>query len=574
MSTPPVHQQAGGISLPPSPGTDSGVGGGTVLTPATISAAPVPPQRRPPPPNRMPHLAGAVPSQSILRMVRSRSSESNIETLCRECLSQNNNNPQAAFETLKNAFRSTGSGVPSERLREMLIRQSSEQTTSEVTAFGRRRTADVASFVRALPQTEDGAIDLTKMKKIGAGATQDVYKLEGPMGSYVVKVVKHSLGMTPQERRAKYQKDTEAYHSLQRGFPGHCTVEELLVRKVHRDTGTQEAIISICEFEPGFKAPSKTQLNANDFLWTKTSICSHEVAHEQMMRACFFDGTPTPDEASILAANPQLRDLFQKLDQDPDFRAAMIDFLQHFREYFAAEGNLLDIKGKDNLIFFQDSEGRWTYKMGTLLKGVTRDKLAHALELFEQGERAFMADEESPDLLHYSFDFLLTLNMLGTKLGLGKIVNDKNVQRIGRNWEPLRTLGLANRPKDPALSREFLEILTSANEVPTAELEHRLAALGERCSVPGKNVEIDPEVCEGIFRCPPDKQMLLAKFLHRVLPRSSISDDATRVRERLAEQVKGFPGGKELALACMRDVITNPFGPHAKWQKIIDELSG
>ena len=64
-------------------------------------------------------------------MIRNRSSQSDNLEICRECLRQNDNNPQQALDTLKQSFRMAGAGSPSETLRGMLFSEATNQDVKE-----------------------------------------------------------------------------------------------------------------------------------------------------------------------------------------------------------------------------------------------------------------------------------------------------------------------------------------------------------------------------------------------------------------------------------------------------------
>src|SRR5262249_28125358 len=98
----------------------------------------------------------------LLAMVRNLSSDADVRALCSECLARNNNNPRLALAELKNAFHRAGVGRVSERIATILVQQASSKNVDEIRAFGRKRTVDVIVFLKSLPQTPSGAIDLTK----------------------------------------------------------------------------------------------------------------------------------------------------------------------------------------------------------------------------------------------------------------------------------------------------------------------------------------------------------------------------------------------------------------------------
>lgn len=212
-------------------------------------------------------------TSELIRMVRKRTSDADNRALCRKCLIQNNNNPKLALNSLKNAFRLAGAGPVSERMTEMLESEASNRNVDEIKAFGRKRTVDVVGFLKDLPQTADGAIDLTRMKRIGQGGTQDVYILKDRPSPFVIKVNRASKKMITKERLEKFEADHAAYRELHDSFGDYCTVEQLLLRNIADGSSTKGAIISIADFESGFTEKSKIGLWAPNFVWDPNCHC-------------------------------------------------------------------------------------------------------------------------------------------------------------------------------------------------------------------------------------------------------------------------------------------------------------
>jgi hypothetical protein len=290
-------------------------------------------------------------------MVKNISSDADVKALCRECLAQNNNNTELALGSLRTAFHQAGAGTLSVRITDILMREASDRYVDEIRAFGRKRTVDVAQFLKALPQTANGAIDLTKMKKIGQGGTQDVFVLKDGPSPFVIKINRASLKMNSNERLEKYKTDNAAYKALHTSFGDHCTVEQLLLRNVADDSGTKEALISVADFEVGFQKESKIGLQDTDFAWNDVTVAKHLDAYDDMLKSLFFSREYTSfDQSTLEALNPKVAKIATLIRQEPAFRDALKEFLTEFKEYFNKTGQYLDIAGRDNIIFFRDDE--------------------------------------------------------------------------------------------------------------------------------------------------------------------------------------------------------------------------
>jgi len=101
---------------------------------------------------------------------------------------QNNNNPKRALDAMRKAFHQAGAGPLSESITSMLLKEASDRNVDQIKAFGRVRTVQVVDFLKSLPQTASGAIDLSRMERIGGGGTQDVHVLKDRPRNFVIKV--------------------------------------------------------------------------------------------------------------------------------------------------------------------------------------------------------------------------------------------------------------------------------------------------------------------------------------------------------------------------------------------------
>ena len=406
----------------------------------------------------------------LIRMVRNISSDTDIQALCRECLAQNNNDTKLALDSLKNAFRQAGAGKVSVKITDMLMYEASDRSVDEIRAFGRKRTVEVIQFLKALPQTENGAIDLTKMKKIGQGGTQDVYILKDGPSPFVIKVNRASLKMKNNERVEKYKKDNAAYQALHKSFGDHCTVEQLLLRDIADDSGIKKAIISVADFEVGFQKESKFGLQDSDFDWNDVTVAKHLDAYDDMLKSVLFSGTaPSFDLSTLEKMNPKAAKIANLIRQEPAFKNALKEFLTEFKEYFNKTGQYLDIAGRDNIIFFKDDKG-WTFKLGTVIKMETAKKFEGSLHWLHSGSKEESGNHMS--MLRYCFHWTKALNTLAMMVGMEKVIDDPNIAIM---WSDLEKAGITGKPLDP---KRFLTLLQAVETYPADELLEGFEAIG------------------------------------------------------------------------------------------------
>ena len=504
----------------------------------------------------------------LIHMIKNISSDADVQALCRECLAQNNNNTKLALASLRSAFYQAGVGTVSVKITDMLMNEASDKNVDEIRAFGRKRTVDVTQFLKALPQTATGAIDLAKMKLIGQGGHQDVFTLKD--GSpFVIKVNRDSFKMNNNERLEKYKTDNEAYQALRDSFGDHCTVEQLLLRDVADDSGTKKAIISVADFEVGFQKESKLGLQDTDFSWNDVTVAKNLKAYDDMLKSVFFfDKAPSFDLSTLEAMNPKVAKIANLIRQEPDFEDALKEFLTKFKEYFNKTGQYLDIAGRDNIIFFKNDDG-WTFKLGTVIKEETAKKLENILNWLHNGSKESEESKDYMSILRYCFHWTKALNTLAMMVGMDRVITDANFVAM---WSDLERAEITGKPSDP---QRFLNILQAVETNPADELLEVFKALGV-------NPENEVDCLLAILSdSPPDKKMALAEYLHQVLPRVPIgakADDPEAykfcwVRFQIAVDIRKIPEGKALALECFGEVLKDPQGPREEVLKAINELS-
>lgn len=502
-------------------------------------------------------------------MVKHISSESDLRALCRECLAQNNNHPKLALVALKRAYLDAGAGTPSVKITEMLQKEASDRNVDEIRAFGRGRTVKVAKFIKSLPQTANGAIDLTQMKKIGQGGTQDVYMLEKGSQKYVIKVNKASLKMKTHERGEKYTFYNSAYQTLQRAFGEHCTVEQLLLREVADATGVKKAIISVADFEPGFKNKSKVGLRDKVFRWNDVAIVKHQEQYVDMLKSVlFFDDAPAFNLSAWEAFNPKIAMIAKLIREDPEFAQAMRKFIKLFTEYFKQTGQYLDIAGKDNIIFFKNDQG-WTFKLGTVIKSETAEKFLEGMNWLHNGAEETKGSEDHSWIMKYCFHWGKTLNTLAKLVGMDKAISEPMIEQI---WDDLVKDGITGIPADPKRFSAILQVVET----------HSAEELVEQLDVLGIDLDKEAETLVSIIEeSPADKKMAIAHYLHDRLPLApdDPSDDLPNaynscpIRFYTANAIRKLPEGKALALECYREVLKDPRGPREDVEEYIQEMN-
>jgi hypothetical protein len=516
----------------------------------------------------------------LLGMIRNRSSQlANLE-ICRECLKQNNNNPQRAYNSLKQAFCMAGAGSPSETLRSMLFREATNRDIKEVTAFGPTKMTYAVSFTRFLPTTSSGAIDLSKMEKFGGGGTQDIYRVRHGNQDYVVKVHRQSIGQDPQARLEKYQELRQSYETLHRHFgANHCTLEQLLLRDIYSGDQTEQAMISIAEFEPGYLANSKVGLNAGHFEWDTLPMILQPKLFESMYHGLLGEDVSQFNLYAVVSTNTRLAEYKKLIETDSGFKDSLREFLGQFKSYFQETGQYLDINGIDNIIFFKDTNSRgWTFRLGTVIKRETREKLSDALDVLEGNPSEFKDSKELRPQVNMARQWTLALNTLGIWIGLGKVIDDSNTRKMDTMLDKMHDMGFTHKPKMPEEERlKCVKLVSDISRCSSSELSGLLASFEPSIQEnPGLYVDILDTV-------ELDKKLILAQAIHDSLPTASpesmgATTQYCELRYGIAMKLMEFSEenstAKQITLACLRDVLHDRTAPESRIQKFISNLGG
>lgn len=511
----------------------------------------------------------------LIHLVKNIKSDDDIKAVFSKLLALHNNHPDLALDHLKEVFRLAGRGPLSTKVADMLTRDASNRNVDEIRAFGRGRTVDVVSFLKALPQTKEGSIDLTQMEKIGEGGTQDVYALKDTSSrSFVIKVIRASLNLKDTERLEKYTVDKVAYQVLHDGFGEHCTVEQLLLRNIDDGIFPKEALISVAAFEAGYKNESKIGLNAPFFEWDATTIIKNINNNSyadfiKSIKSLFTSGAEGDFDLKLLKRNltnsgfAKMADL---IENDPDFCNAIKIFLSKFKEYFSKSGQYLDIAGLDNIIFFKDKDNKWVFKLGTVIKRETAQKFSDELEKIQTKQ------DFDGNMAYSCFHWTKTLNMLGMMAGMGKIIDDNNVKKIASMWNELELARVTRTPVNPI---QILNVLETLENNPAEGLFEKLQRL-DASSV--KWTQGDAHILvEILLKLPQDKKLILARYLDSLLPKAGDSKpdcEFCPIRFRMGMELKDIKEGKELALSLFKDVMLDPHpnAPREVVKKAIDKL--
>lgn len=432
-------------------------------------------------------------------------------------------------------------------------------------SFGRKGTTDIAELLKALPKTANGAVDLTKLKKINEGGTHDVFVFNVKSFPYVIKVNRESLEMKNNEIIKKYNTDNAAYQTLHKSFGNHCTVEQLLLRNVSDGTDTKKALISIADYEVGFQKESKIGLQADDFTWSEMAVANNLNAYDDLLENMFFSAKPSINLSILEKINPNVAKIINLIGnkKEPTFRKAVQKFLTNFKDYFSKTGQYLDIAGRDNIIFFKDDKGSWTFKLGSVIKRETAEQFKKALMWLHEGSKETVESKHYMSIIRYCFHWSKALNTLALMAGMDKVITDNNIAPM---WNDLEKAGITGKPSDPK------RMLSIYQAVENSSADSLLGVFHDLDINPEKEVDCLLAI---LAESPATKKMVIAQYLHQVLPKISDNENFKfcYVRFHIALGIEKIPEGKTLAIECYEEVLKDPDGPHEEVLKAINKLN-
>jgi hypothetical protein len=296
------------------------------------------------------------------------------------------------------------------------------------------RDAQIQSFISELPARE-GHIDFSQLQRVGHGGTHDVF-IYPQNPKFVIKLNRGALEkalsvgqatLPPDDRQMADQyvagensKNEQLYEFFGQN---HCLRETAMVQKisVEKDGVPHdiEGVISIQEASDIFKDPNKKDFSTG-YTEQDPELGKSKEIYDRMNRALL--GKEKFDEKDFLEFNDKLKSIFELVDSDKEFADCMREFLLRFKNYFESSGRFIDLVGQENVLFHKE-KGKWTFKLGSVVKGENKEVMAKAMQALEENPESVNQDERLKNQLMNQLALIRLLNATGLKVGIGKIVD-------------------------------------------------------------------------------------------------------------------------------------------------------
>ncbi|STX28276.1 Uncharacterised protein [Legionella beliardensis] len=318
------------------------------------------------------------------------------------------------------------------------------------------------NYLDLVPKTKSGAIDLTKASRIAEGGTHLLYRF--PDAPYVIKLMKQNPNA--QELKELEKKYAVLYMCFDQDGKQRCIREQHLTLPVKLPgKDTYPAALSIVPYENCFKSKIKFDFKIEPAELDPYLIDHHEGLFAQANKTLIHkdDSESGFNLKDYKVIDERIGAILQRLDSDPKLQEAMIEFLNHYREFYQQTNIILDAMGFENILFFKDESGDWQFKIGSAIK---HDTGAYTNELFA----TLNADSEVNLQEFFNFTHayfspanIRAVNACAMKLGLEPVIHDviidtKDLVKISQQ------LSLAERMLAYAKHGDFTKMHTILEE--------------------------------------------------------------------------------------------------------------
>lgn len=284
----------------------------------------------------------------------------------------------------------------------------------------------IKKLLASVPKTESGAIDLTKAERIAEGGTHILYRF--PDAPFVIKLMKQNPN--PKELEELEKKYADLYDCFDKGGKQRCIREQhLTYQVVLPEKEPQEAALSIVPYEKCFESKVKF-----DFKIEPAELDLYLMEHNQDLFNKVHKALihKEGDEIEFELNNYVLIDerigaILQRLDSDLQLKEVMIEFLEHYRDFYQRTNIILDAMGFENILFFKDDVGDWQFKIGSAIKHDTGKYTKEMFDALRSGKEVDLTNFVNFTHGYFSPANIRAVNVCAMKLGLEPVIDDVTI---------------------------------------------------------------------------------------------------------------------------------------------------
>ncbi len=124
-------------------------------------------------------------------------------------------------------------------------------------------------------------------------------------------------------------------------------------------------------------------------------------------------------QLELLYAGTPFAKLLRRAENSPLLQEALMDFQKKAVQFANETGQIIDIVGKDNIVFNEDADGNWNYTLIDPLYGFDYDIIKHAREGFRNASVGLPYSGSVSNAMMQVANFARVINGLGVALGTG-----------------------------------------------------------------------------------------------------------------------------------------------------------
>ncbi|WP_010655123.1 serine hydrolase domain-containing protein [Fluoribacter dumoffii] len=278
----------------------------------------------------------------------------------------------------------------------------------------------------SVPKTESGAIDLTKAERIAEGGTHILYRF--PDAPFVIKLMKQNPN--PMELEALEKKYAVLYDCFDKDGKQRCIREQHITCHVLLPgKEPQSAALSIVPYEKCFKSKIKFDFKIEpaelDIYLMEHNQELFDKAHNALIHK---EGSGVDFELNdYTLIDERIGAILHRLDNDPKLREVMIEFLEHYRDFYQRTNIILDAMGFENILFFKDEQGDWQFKIGSAIKHDTGKYTQELFDTLHSGKEVNLTGFVNFTHAYFSPANIRAVNVCAMKLGLEPVIHDVTI---------------------------------------------------------------------------------------------------------------------------------------------------
>lgn len=283
----------------------------------------------------------------------------------------------------------------------------------------------VEAFLKEITDP-DGAIDLSGLKKLGAGGTHVIYRSE----KYPELLLKVMYGTVDQDAALLQQNlkklDDQCRVLYETFEESRCIIEKRSIQPIKENSSDKPhiAVVSVVSFDMCFESKEQYGFNVRSAEMDGNLIAQRRYLYQMVNKAFIGHEKPNPYVTrNYPLLNKNFEKIFALLDTDESFRKAMREFLEKYKLFYEKTGILLDTIGLDNVLFYK-VEGVWQFKLGSVIKHDNGALTKQMLDEINREPAKAAQSFEAFTSIYFMPACIRALNACAEKVGLTRVVED------------------------------------------------------------------------------------------------------------------------------------------------------